>query len=194
MGDKKNPIKKCPIIEEKWKQYNYKNIKQNYYSISNLGRAKNQEGLILKPCEINSGYLSYRLVNQTYTGTHHKYTPRTVHRMVLETFEPIPDMDKKVVNHKDHDKHNNCLYNLEWVTERENNIDSIEYHHTYGEHHCNSKFNTTQLKIIADELNKGTSYADILSLIGVEITDNNKESIGNIKRGITYQRELKNIM
>ena len=49
------------------------------------------------------------------------------------------------------------------------------------------------LIIIWNELKKGTKYADILVLIGKEVTDNNKDSIGNIKRGITYRRELENL-
>ena len=194
MGIKKHPLKKYPIIEEEWKECKFDKVKKNYYSVSNLGRYKNINGLMLKATEINSGYLVYSLINESYTCYNDKYTKKLGHRGVMETFAPTVDMDKKVVNHIDHNKHNNCLYNLEWMSERDNNIDSIDYHHAYGENHYSAKFNTEQLKIIAQELEKCTCYADILIKIGVEVTDNNKDSIGNIKRGITYQHELRNIM
>lgn len=43
-----------------------------------------------------------------------------VHRLVLSTFKPVPNMDKLQVNHKDGNKLNNSLDNLEWCTRSEN--------------------------------------------------------------------------
>lgn len=47
-----------------------------------------------------------------------------VHRLVLSTFAPCDDMDMLQVNHKDENKHNNSLANLEWCTNA--------YNQTYG--------------------------------------------------------------
>lgn len=44
----------------------------------------------------------------------------SVHRLILETFKPNPNSANLQVNHKDGDKTNNCLSNLEWVTCKEN--------------------------------------------------------------------------
>ena len=43
-----------------------------------------------------------------------------VHRLVLEAYQPRKDSLQLQVNHKDGDKHNNCLDNLEWCTGLEN--------------------------------------------------------------------------
>ena len=39
-------------------------------------------------------------------------------------------------------------------------------------------------------LTQGFKYREIVDSIGLEQTPNNRDLIGNIKRGITYQREL----
>ena len=45
----------------------------------------------------------------------------TVHRVIAECFVPNP-LKKKTVNHKDGNKLNNLASNLEWMTQRENNL------------------------------------------------------------------------
>ena len=46
--------------------------------------------------------------------------PYLVHRLVASTFIPNTDKKKTEVNHKDFDKSNNRVSNLEWVTKAEN--------------------------------------------------------------------------
>lgn len=43
-----------------------------------------------------------------------------VHRLVLSTFYPIYNTEQYEVNHKDENKTNNNLENLEWMTPKEN--------------------------------------------------------------------------
>lgn len=54
----------------------------------------------------------------------HKQVHKRIHRLVLDTFiGPMPDL---VANHKDGNKHNNNLNNLEWVTAKENSTHASE--------------------------------------------------------------------
>lgn len=58
----------------------------------------------------------YKVVWLRAPGSHKKFY---VHRLIAAAFMQKPD-DKQVVNHKDRDRHNNSLHNLEWLTFQEN--------------------------------------------------------------------------
>lgn len=68
----------------------------------------------LKPRDFGSGYVGVTLCNKGH------YKQIKVHRLVAQTFIPNPD-NKPCVNHKDGNKQNNCIDNLEWSTHKENN-------------------------------------------------------------------------
>jgi hypothetical protein len=58
----------------------------------------------------------YRVINLCYNGI---VTTRKIHRLVGESFIENPD-NKPFINHKDGNKANNVLNNLEWATVLEN--------------------------------------------------------------------------
>lgn len=93
-------------------------IKENCnYSVSNLGNVRNDHtNHIFTPCvrSCSSPYLS--VVLPVGNGAYKHFN---VHRLVGEAFLGIPDTGL-VINHKDGDKQNNCVDNLEWVTRSEN--------------------------------------------------------------------------
>lgn len=55
-----------------------------------------------------------------------KTTEMLVHRLVAKTFLPN-DNNKSVVNHKNLDKSDNSVNNLEWVTHKEN----VQHYHKH---------------------------------------------------------------
>ncbi len=75
---------------------------------------------ILKPWTTpNSDYYTV-----TLCGGSGNYKRENVHRLVAKYFVPNPN-NYPVVNHLDHDKHNNSSSNLEWTTTQKN------IHHSY---------------------------------------------------------------
>lgn len=59
--------------------------------------------------KIKKGYLRVNL--RTKDGKDKRFM---VHRLVLASFNPIENLENYEVNHKDGNKENNCLDNLEW--------------------------------------------------------------------------------
>lgn len=73
-----------------------------------------KKGKVLKPEITNCGYERVALVKN---GTKKHFS---VHRLVAEAFIPNPD-NLSCVNHKDENKLNNNVNNLEWCTYKYNN-------------------------------------------------------------------------
>ena len=101
------------MMEEQWKPIEGTDGK---YEVSNFGRVRTngkRPGLLTLTKQ-KSGY-RYAMIE--IDG---KSCNRRVHRMVAQHFLPNPD-NMKEVNHKDGNKDNNHVSNLEWCT-RSNNV------------------------------------------------------------------------
>ena len=60
-------------------------------------------------------------VNQNgYVGILTPYGFMSAHRLVMRTWRPTANMENLTVDHLDHNKRNNSVENLEWVTKAEN--------------------------------------------------------------------------
>lgn len=108
--------------KEEWKNIaGYEGI----YQISSLGRVKNiKNGRIKKQIINKYGYLQVSL------WKNNKNKMKRVHRLVAEAFlnNPKPHI-YDCINHKDENKLNNCVENLEWCDRKYNN--------NYGMHNLN---------------------------------------------------------
>lgn len=101
-------------IKEEWKDI------EGYdgdYQVSNLGRVRSfKRGYcnVLKGTVSNRGY---KMVHLRSAIKGPKFL--SVHRLVGKHFIPNPE-NKPEINHKDGNKLNNKIVNLEWVTRTEN--------------------------------------------------------------------------
>lgn len=180
---------------------------KNIYQVSNLGRIKslNREvecnanryrkstfkkvkGRILKQKLNKYGYLVVVLQNKS------KKLHKSAHRLVLENFNPIKNMDTLTVNHKTGIKTLNLLSNLEWATQKE------QYDHAVktglinentiprGENVGVSKLNSKQVKEIYENKNNLT-YNELSKKYNIT-----KSDIGHIMNDITWKHITHNLV
>ena len=91
------------------------NLKFNYY-ITDDGKVWSER---------TQKYLSFQYDKNGYVkvqmrSTDNKSHRYSIHRLVLENFKPVENMENLQVNHIDGNKKNNNLTNLEWTTSEEN--------------------------------------------------------------------------
>lgn len=107
-------------MEEIWKNIDgYEGI----YQVSNLGRVRSldrrvwnytKKGRILKSHSNGHGYQNVSLYNENKIEKH-----AYIHILVAKAFIPNPN-NYEQVNHKDFNKANNNVENLEWVSRKQN--------------------------------------------------------------------------
>jgi hypothetical protein len=126
---------------EEWK------IIEDYpnYAVSNLGQIKSLKyDRIVKGGKNNCGYFYVNLVRDKIPKTH------AVHKLVMKYFgENEPE--NSIIDHIDHDKTNNKINNLQWLSIREN---TEKY---YG--------NFDKKKEIVRLYEQGKSIKDIIGLV-----------------------------
>ena len=151
-----------------------------YYSLEDYIITKNGEVINkhnhrkLKPQLNGKGYLRVIIGNKRYF----------VHRLVAQKYISNPK-NKLQVNHKDGNKTNNCVNNLEWVTNQENRNHAIKNNlHVYGDKCSYAKLNSQQVLTILDLL-KSNKYTlvEIANMFGV-----NRATISDIKHNRTWKQ------
>lgn len=145
------------------------------YSITRCGRLFNDTTKRELKFSLNrDGY--YVVVLKTNQG---KRTCRRRARLLAQTFIPNP-YNLPVVNHIDHNRTNDSLENLEWVTHLDNNIKSIEL---YPEkHRGNADIDELTAHNICKLIENGYNNQHISKTLNVGI-----DTVKHIRRGNTWK-------
>ncbi len=153
---------------------------ENSYQISNYGKVKSNDRIIkigniihhrhgknIKLCVGTAGYQQFWLHKN---GKRKSYT---IHRLVAEHFlTKIKGKDH--VNHKNSNKLNNHISNLEWVTPKENAHHDIMIgnRNDKGENNCKAKLTTENVlkirKLIKTETNEKIAKLYKVSISAIE--------------------------
>lgn len=102
----------------------FRNYKENKFLLFSNGDIFNMSGLKIKPLDNGKGYKSIG-INVKYSANNYTCKYFYIHRLVAEAFIEN-SKNKKVVHHKDENKANNDVSNLEWVTHQENVLYSLK--------------------------------------------------------------------
>lgn len=148
---------------EKWKPVlGY----ENNYEVSDIASVRNvSTGKILKPRLMPNGYHS---VSLCVSG---KCTRYTLHRIVCEAFLGERPYGHEI-NHKDGNKINNNLSNLEYLTPKENMhhaIHTLKIQHVRGERVHTAKLTEKQVREIMGSLKNGGSTRRLAEAYGVAV-------------------------
>ena len=154
-------------MQEVWAKLVYPNIPDNLnrFEISTYGRLRNTNTqYIYKPNVLNSGYYSVR----TTLGKRNDKIHILIHKAVAYTFldnsNNLPE-----VNHKDGNKINNSIDNLEWCTSHENqqhkyDIGLFDKSLISGENNHNAKLTIEDVEYIRQNYIKGSRQFGIRAM------------------------------
>jgi hypothetical protein len=145
------------LNEEQWSPVvNY----EGYYSVSTLGRvwshARGSRAVVWGIGRLLRPYLckGYRRVNLSKNGV---IQIRSVHTLVAEAFLPKPETESLLeVNHKNFDKQDNRVTNLEWLTSQQHKKHTAAGGRTSrGRQHHSNKISEADVRAIRQRFKAG---------------------------------------
>lgn len=142
----------------------------DYYVRDNGTIYSKKTNKVLSPQLDKNGYEKVQMMSRD--GKRHRYS---VHRLVMENFNPIENMEQHQVNHIDGNKRNNTLDNLEWVTCEENIQHAIK-NNLRAKINGSAKLSIEQVKEIFIRSNNGETNISLGKEFGV-----NPDQISRIK-------------
>lgn len=131
---------------------------EGLYEASNLGRIRSVDRRRVfsrKDGEVRTAFIKGRVLIPGFDGRRcylhvglhkdGKYITKNVHRIIASTFLPNP-LNLPEVNHKDENKTNNAVDNLEWCDHLYNNRYGKKLTASRGEKNSQSKFNEETIR------------------------------------------------
>lgn len=140
------------------------------YEISNYGRLKRLfKGERILKNSFSGGYKRHSLFKDK------KGVKCFIHRLVAQAFIPNPE-NKPFINHKDFNRANNNVSNLEWCTSKENTVHCVvngrqNHPKVWGEKHSQAKLKTEDILFIRNYNYKKTkSKKQIMDRFNISIS------------------------
>lgn len=149
---------------EQWIDIKYRNVKPNMYQVSSLGNVRRKDTFNhIAICKSEKGYLMVALM-----CTDNKQNTFKLHRVVgCCWYGDLSDKGLEL-NHKDGNKENCSIWNLEWIS----HLDNIR--HAYknnlvpvamGVDHYNSKYSEDVIRLICSMAEYGLKGKDIKRIL-----------------------------
>lgn len=123
----------------------------NLGNVKSLGNDKTRKEKILKPNKLKNNYLQVVLCKEGKRKYH------LIHRLVAEAFIPNPQ-NLVQINHRDEDKTNNTISNLEWCT--------AKYNNNYGTHNQRSALSRSKPVICLETGKIYSSLSEVYKQLG----------------------------
>ena len=175
-------------VNETWTTLIWNGIPVPRYSISNYGRIyDNRDNRYLGYSIDEDGYF----MASTYIDDNVKYKKIRVHRFELMSFEQMPE-DRQISNHKDGNKLNLQLDNLEWTNSIENTRHGWDndLNHNKGINNGNGKHSDEVVHRICQLIDNGLTNSQICDDFGIlDITERTRLSatVSGIRYGKTHR-------
>lgn len=149
------------LANEVWKPLNFSGSKElrNRYAVSSAGRVASFKEDLMKDGKLLNGSLTtgYRTLNLHRPG--HKGT-LYIHREIAKLFLKRPSAKYKYVIHKNHNKLDNAVKNLEWATlekmiqHQQKSPAKVAYKKRQANREVGLKLTANQVRKIKEQLNK----------------------------------------
>lgn len=151
---------------------------EDYYEVSTQGEIRNRATLrILKPRLDRAGYSLVTLC------AHKTRKEMLVHRVVALAFLEVKE-GKSCVNHKNGDKKNNTVDNLEWCSHKENTQHAYKQglltaYNRSGSNHPGAKLTNEMVSQVRDYLGAGHTQKE--AMIKFNVSSGTMSKIANYK-------------